>query len=420
MSKKIVLPHILTAAISIAAMTFMSACGDIYEAEKKHLPSISKSRPIGTASGPTDAASIKRIKLRMPGADSAWIYSNDDFIDTKRTKDVKANSLTPFEGAVVGFVKFDKPGYLQERVYNDFYGDVYSGWSPRKLELKPSKQPVYISLKLGDLGQTDVVQEVCWFPEGAKNGVLIYSSAYPDVGDKLTAADVYGPEQLGNKYQFHQGIASNAIICNLKNGQFDAAQKILDDSAKLLNSMVDGTDGSSGKKISKHDVNAQSWATLRTYELGMALGEPSFNAKRIELEKVLNGPHWPATTADPTEREYRDMLPIYAWLNQQLVGKRTPLPKPDKEKSYIAGHDPNAVTQYLEADKASEGALAGDLFSTKDFWIAVKNFLRKDFKESDKDLTEFLNDRQFDGNAFEIAAAAKLKDFEFFDLHPEK
>lgn len=325
-----------------------------------------------------------------------------------------------YEGSVVGFVKFDKPGYLQERVYNDIYGDVYGGWSPRKFKLKPGKQPIYISLKLGGLGQTDVVQEVCWFPEGAKDGVVVFSSAYPDVGEKLTAADVYGPEQLGNKFQFHQGIASNAIICNLKNGQFDAAQKILDDSAKLLNSMVDGTDGSSGKKISKDDVNAQSWATLRTYELGLALGEPSFNAKKIELEKVLNGPHWPATTADPTEREYSDMLPIYAWLNQQLVGKRTPLPNPDKEKSYIAGHDPKTVTQYLEADKASEAALARDLFSTKDFWIAVKNFLRKDFKESDKHLTEFLNDRQFDGNAFEIAAAAKLKDFEFFDLHPEK
>lgn len=408
-----------TALILLATLVCTSACGNVKEVDKKRLPAISKSRPIGSPAGPSDSASIKRINFNPTGETGDWISPASNFVDPKRIKNVKTNSLMQYEGCVVGFVKFDKPGYLQQRIYDDVYGDIYAGWSAQKVQLKPSKNPVYVSVGLS-YNRDDAVQEVCWFADGAKEGVVVFSTAYPDVGEKLTAADVYRPEQLGNEYQFHDTVAINAINANLKNGDIDRAQHILNDCVRVLSVMRDGQEGSSGKRLPAKVLNAQNWAMVRTYELGLALGEPDFKTKMKVLEEVLNGPHWPPTTADPTEREYRDMLPMYMWLNEQLTGKRTAPPKVDESKSCIAGHDPKTVTQYLQADKQLEDDRARIMFTNVEFWKAVKNFLRKDFKESENQLNKFFDDRHSKGDAFEVAAAAKLKDFEFFELHPEK
>jgi len=408
-----------TAFILLAALVCTSACGNVKEVDKKRLPPISKSRPIGSPAGPSDSASIKRINFNPTGETGDWTSPASNFVDPKRTKDVKTNSLMQYEGSVVGFVKFDKPGYLQQRIYDDVYGDIYGGWSSQKVQIKPTKEPVYVSVGLG-YTRDDAVQEVCWFPDGAKEGVVLYSTAYPEIGEKLTAADVYGPEQLGNEYQFHDTVAINAINENLKNGNVEQARKILKDCAQALSKMRDSQDGSSHAIIPAKNLNTRNWAMVRAYELGLALGEPNFRTKTKDLEDVLNGPHWPKDTADPTEREYRDMLPMYAWLNEQLTGKHSAPPKVDESKSCIAGHDPKTVTEYLLSDKASEDNKARVMFTNIDFWIAVKNFLRKDFKESEKHLNAFFNDRHSKGDAFEVAAAAKLKDFEFFELHPEK
>ncbi len=396
-----------------------NACGDLKEADRKRMPRISRSRPIGSPAGPTDSASIKRVDFHPLGESNGWNYGNGDFVDQKRSKAVKTNSLMQFYGSIVGFVRFDKPGYLQTRVYDDLYGDVYCGWSPHKLEIKPSPNPAYVSIGLAET-EPDSIQEVCWFPAGAKDGVVVYSTAYPDVGEKLSAADVYGKEQLGNEYRFNDDIAANAINAYLQCAQFNAARKVLNDSANLLKSMRDAQDGSTGKPITAKKMNAQKWATLKAYEAGLSLGEPNFKARLQELEAALHEPHWPETTADPTEREYEGMLPLYSWLNQQVVGQKSAVPTFDKSKTYIAGHDPKTVIEYLEADKATEDQRAKLMFCNIDFWIAVKNFLHKDFKESEKHLDIFLKDKHEKGDAFEVAAAAKLKEFEFFELHPEK
>lgn len=406
--------------ILVMAIFCATGCGDIRQADKHRLPSISKSRPLGSECGPQDSASIKRFAVKSPLTLAGWSYGGNDFIDSKRTKNVSSNSLTRYRGSIVGYVKFDKPGYLQGRVYDDVYGDVFVGWSPRKLELKSSQQPAYISMGLCENCGDDQVQELCWFPAGSQKGVLIFSTSHPDPGEKLTPADLYGSEQLGNQYQFFDNVAADTLFINFRDGKLDKAQSILNDSEKLLSSMRDAVNGSSGKPIPQKEFNAKNWAMLRTYELGLALGEPSFNAKKKALEEVLNGPHWPVTTNDPLEREYRDMLPIYNWLNEQLVSKKSELPKFDANQDCLAGHDPKAVAAYLQADSATEGKLIKSMFNNIEFWIAVKNFLRKDYKNADKQLNKFFETSHGESDAFEVAAAAKLRDFEFFELHPEK
>ncbi len=73
-----------------------------------------------------------------------------------------------------------------------------------------------------------------------------------------------------------------------------------------------------------------------------------------------------------------------------------------------------------QAYATNEKKLSKAMFSNIEFWVAVKNFLRKDYKTAESQLTAFFASRPDRGDAFEVAAAAKLRDFEFFELHPEK
>lgn len=408
--------------IMTLAIFCTTGCQSFVEADKKRLPSISKSRPLGSPCSATDSASIKRVDFypyARGNEEFAWNSGRDDFVDPKRTMNVQTNSITHFHNTIVGFVKFDKPGFLQVRSYDDAYGDVFCGWNPKKLEMKPSKKPVFISVGLCNMAGKDGVHELCWFESGAKEGVIVFSTAHPEPGQKLTAADVYGPEQLGNRYQFFDNVAMDAINANLKNGKFDKAQKVIDDSSALLSTMNPSHDGNQ-KLIPSNSLNTRPRAMLRAYELGMALGEPSFAAKKKALEDIINGPHWNASSLEVYEREIRDMIPMYAWLNEQITNKKSALPKFDAGQSCIAGHDPKTVAAYLDADVADEKKLSKRMFSNIEFWVGVKNFLRKDYKAADSALSAFIEDRPGPGDAFEMAAAAKLRDFEFFELHPEK
>lgn len=400
-----------------------TGCQSFVDADKKRQPSISKSRILGSPCGPTDSASIKRVNFHPQerGSEaSAWNLGRNDFLDANRTMNVQSNSLTRYHNSIVGFVKFDKPGSLRVRCYDDAYGDIFCGWNPKELEVKPTQKPVFVSVDLCNWIGKDGVHELCWFPSGAKEGVIIFSTAQPEPGQKLTAADVYGPEQLGNRYQYFDNIAADAINASLQNGKFDKAQKVIDDSFGLLSTMHHSQDGD-GKEIPLNSRYTRERAMLRTYELGMALGDPSFAAKKKAVEDIINGPHWKgAGELGVAERQYRDMLPIYAWLNEQITNKKSALPKFAPEQNYIAGHDPKTVAAYLQSAAGDEKKLSKRMFSNIEFWVAVKHFLRKDYKEAEKQLNVFLNDKHTEGDAFEVAAAAKLKEFEFFELHPEK
>jgi hypothetical protein len=212
----------------------LSACGPSVEHARKTFPAISKERPLCTKSSITDSASKRRASAHPLGPTGGWYDNNNNtLVDYTRTAQRDSNHLEMDNGCISGFVRFDKPGYLQARSYDDYFGDVYCGWSPKKLQIKPTEQFVFVSLgtcSVGD-GGLDQVHEVAWFPENSSEGTLIFSTAHPSPGEKLSASETYRPSLLGNEYQFNETLATKTTADYLRKGDLAAAMKVVDDGS---------------------------------------------------------------------------------------------------------------------------------------------------------------------------------------------
>lgn len=141
---------------------------------------ISKDRPIGTECSTSDSASVKRAPMHPLGPTGGWYESGNNLVDYNKTMVSDANHLEVRNGCISGYVRFDKPGYLQARSYDDYFGDVYCGWSPKKLQIKPTKDFVFVSLGICSVGDggLDQVHEVAWFPDSGSTGTLVFSTAH--------------------------------------------------------------------------------------------------------------------------------------------------------------------------------------------------------------------------------------------------
>ncbi len=385
-----------------------SACGPSVEQARKMFPPISKQRPLGTKSSTTDSASIKRASEHPLGPTGGWYESNNNLVDYSRTVKRDANHLEMSNGCISGYVRFGKPGYLIARSYDDYFGDVYCGWSPNKLQIKPTEQFVFVSLgtcSVGD-GGLDQVHEVAWFPKDSSEGTLIFSTAHQSPGQQLTAADVYRPSLLGNVYQFNETLANKAAEDNLRKGDLAVARKVIADGLKVLSSMRDSVDGQTGKNIPALESHRNEWASMLSYKLGMSLGEPDFDATLLEFQKVIDSPgRGNSLTCDTV----RKMLPLYVWLNDEVHGKQSKVPAPSKLEQSVVGHEPIYIANYLQS-KTPEEEFVRRQGDTGVFWSGVKRFVSGDTKGSATRFDQFLMKKLYSSNyGFEVAAAAKMK-----------
>lgn len=330
-------------------------------------------------------------------------------VDHTRTVDRTSNHLV-FADVIKGYVKVDKPGYLQARCYDDYYGNVYCGWSPSRLQLKPTAKPVYVELdtcSVGD-GGLDEVHEVCWFPDGAKEGVLIFSTAHPSPAPKLRPADLYRLPSLGNAYRFEDRVFEETLYDYLSHGELKQAEKLYDDGMSVLSTMRDGQEGASGKRIPAKDLHADSWWVPLCYKAGINVGEPGFAPAFTELKSTASGD---SQYGRHLFNSYKVMFPLYSWVDQ-VVRNPQSAKLPDSEvPRAIYGHDPRVLVPYLKAEPSdppteeSERKLKHEIGK---FWIGMRAYARKDSAEARRNFAEYLQERHSSPDAFEMAVAAKL------------
>jgi len=402
---------LLAPIIVCAALT---ACGPSVKQARENFPQISKQRPLGTKSSTTDSASAKRASAHPYGPSGGWHDNGNTLVDYKRTAQRDTNHLEMNNGCISGFVRFDRPGYLQARSYDDYFGDVYCGWSPDKLQLKPTDQFVFVSLgtcSVGD-GGLDQIHEVAWFPENSSEGTLIFSTAHPSTGEKLSAADIYRPSLLGNAYQFNEILATRAAADYFRKGDLKAACAVIDDAQKVLSSMKNAIDGQTHEEIPALQLHRDEWVSMLAYKLGSALGEPEFETTIRELQNILDTPgRGRALTCETIGK----MLPLYKWLNEDIKAHGNPkvrpptIPDASTLESSIVGYEPTYIADYLQS-KTPEDEFVSRQGTTGLFWSAVKRYSSHDTKGSRERFNAFLNEkRHLFKYGFEIAAAAKLK-----------
>jgi hypothetical protein len=403
-------------AMFLLATALVTACGAdteaILEADKRRFPALSQDRLVGDKCSVKDSASVRRVAMHPLGPTGGWnLYGRENNqIDYSRTKKLAANYLVLDRGGISGYVKFDKPGYLQARSYDDVYGDVYCGWSPDKLEIKPTKDYIYVSLgtcSVGD-GGLEQVHEVSWFPQGQQEGIIVFSSAHPDKPSPLTAADLYRPDLLGNEYQFDDLLAAKTIADYLRQGNLQKADEVITASLTLLSKMRDEVDGPTGKPIAAKEVNQEHWAMIQTFRLGLALGESNFDSRFDDLESTINGPYRGSHRECLT---YKKLFPIYKWLNEKVTAKITDKTKQidiSKLERGLVDHEPDTIGQFL-LGKTSAHDFRRTSRGSAEFWIGINHYLQGDKKTARENFQKFLEQDNSDLLAFEIAAAAKLK-----------
>lgn len=398
--------------IKIAALILLSctACSFDTRPLSEKYPSISKARSIGSKCSKTDSASVKREDHHPLGPTGGWHDAKENLVDYTREKKNVSNSLVMKNGCISGYLKFDEPGYLEARSYDDYLGDVYCGWSGEKLELKPTKEPVFVSLAVCSVGDggLDQVHEVGWFPSGKEEGVIVFSTAHSAYDTNITAADLFQEKQLGNEYRFNDYAASEAISSNLKKRDLVSARKIVDRSFSILSSLKNSVDGATRRQIPARDLNKENWAMVLSYSMGLNLGKGDFEQDRKEMLSILSG--------DKKNRHLNceiqeKMLPLNSWLNDQLLGKKTPLPEPvdGKINTTICSWNPDLVTRYLKGENSEEKFLK-EIWPHSEFWVGVKYFVDGDRKQARPRLENYLKTVRASDHGFELAASAVLLD----------
>ena len=218
-------------------------------------PSRAKTRPPGAACFAGDTASVKRASSHPLHPSGDWGHG----VSVEYGREPKASELGLNRaglGRLAGFLRITEDGYLQARSYDDSYGDVYCGWSPERLEVRPGGV-ARVSLPtcaMGD-GGLKQVHEVCWFPAGSGQGRIVYSSEHP--GAKLNAAELYRKEDLGSKQYFNEHLAFELIEAARAMGDRKLANEIIADSLLLLDQHVDILEFPSGKRIPAREAFAR-------------------------------------------------------------------------------------------------------------------------------------------------------------------
>jgi hypothetical protein len=262
---------------------------------------------------------------------------------------------------------------------------------------------------VGD-GGLDQVREVCWFPEGSQEGVVVFSSAHTPRESPFRSKDLYRDQDLGHDDVFNDHLAADVLNDTLRDNDLPGARRFVDAALVRLERIPGAVDGSTGQSIPSKVMNAGAWQALLVYKLGLELGRPGFGGTARELEGLA--------APEPAKHCYEcrwteAILPLYAWLDRCVRGEPVPVPEPSTLKTAVGGRDPVAIARYLRGEIPEEKFLRQS--PVHRFWAGVKRRMAGDTRGARQFFEDFLNGSPAPGSGFELAAALSL-----IENHSEK
>ena len=377
-------------------------------------PRISATRPLGSPASETDSASVKRARRHPLWPTGGW-YSQVAVVDENRTRPLVENILKWHDSVIAGYVRFPTNGYLRIRVYDDYFGSVYGGWSPHSEYLKSSDSFQFVALGTGGWGDggLDEVREVVWFEEGKKEGVIVFSTAHeappPKAGQPtLGPSDFYRTEELGNQWNYNERLAESVIEDYLAKGKIREAEAVIDRSFEVLQSQREGVEGATGKTIPNRVAHKEEWAHLILYRMGLQIGTPEFRQTFKEFESVL------------AERDfsrsfdceyYKKVVALYRWVGSPELD-RNALAEIEKEPVLDKSVNPGEIAHFIQADhdpRLNQSPAYNQLtwYGGFPFWAGIRAKARGADEEALRFFQQVLS-RPAHAGKFEFTVAAVL------------
>ncbi|MCA2981287.1 MAG: hypothetical protein INH41_06630 [Myxococcaceae bacterium] len=381
--------------------------------DEKRFPKLSVGRPLGSPCGPRDAASVRRAPRHPLGPSGAWLYTA--VLDVGRTIDPArlrsfgsgvSAALMPVGKVYAGYVLASVEGALQARTYDDVYGEVYGGWSPSKLEVSPASAPVFVALARSFYGDGELrqVHEVCWTPEGAHDGVVVFSTAHEPPRPPFERRHVVRSDDLGGRGFVDSTLALGLFDEHLRAKDGPAARALVEALERRLSALPGAVHGSTGVPIPAQAFNAQRWAEVLAVKAGLAVGTADFDGAIEQLERIVTQP-----AVEPfchQCRELRNKLPLLRWLGARASGQRDEVPDPARLERGPMGDDPVEVANLLLGRRGPSVLRSFD--QTAVFWGGVKAFTGGDPKAARAALEAFLRAAPRPVSTFEGGAATAL------------
>ena len=335
--------------LSLCLFSCEPASMTIERDRQKYAP-ISAERPLGTSCYPGDSASVKRRYSHPLGPTGGWgIYAETD---SNRQHDTARNEFLQIAGDVAGYVQFPVSGRLTMRSYDDIYGDVYCGWAPSSVKYTPQAKPVYTIFArchVGD-GGLSKVDELCWFPEDKAQGIVVYSSAYPQKTG-LQPSDVFLPRHIGsmggnggNKiFYFNEHEADKIFDSLLMAGQRDQVKKLVAMNLDRIEYLPAAVDGSTGKPIPAFEAHCNTVVQLLLLKAGVGLFDPDALQALSLVKKTLKD----GTDFCRYHGYAIDLVDFYEWIVKRVQGENFPLPQVPDTANKVVGYNPRVIVQLL-------------------------------------------------------------------------
>jgi hypothetical protein len=411
---------------SLVSLVLLTACFDFLtgrfydvdariDGDRMRFGLISSDRPVGSPCGGDDSASVKRRRNHPRWPTGGW--GRLALVDVSRKRQSDANDWMAISGEFTGFVKFEEPGRLQARCYDDVYGEVYCGWAPNSVEYTPLDQHVLVAFarcSVGD-GGLDQVHEICWFPGGGDQGTIVFSTAHPQESS-LEAHEVYAERHYSHfsrhgdtvTYIFDEGVADTVIRSLLRAGKLGQVRTIVSSVLENLQFLPGAVDGNTQEPIPKKQFYAEVWLKLLLLDAGLEIPGDTSLAALDHAEEVIatGGRHCYEC------RYVVGMIDLYRWAVLNLQGKRTPLPEIRESASRMVGHNPYFISEVLMDPARNEHTLSKGTFTaggeTTWFWMGIRAWIAGDREAARRYLERYIESPNRGMVAFELSAAASL------------
>ncbi len=411
----------LNIVTSAPALILLAACGlfgDIdarIERDRERFGSIAADRPIGSACGQEDSASLKRRRVHPRWPTGGW--GGRALLDPQRVRRADTNEWLAIGGEYTGYVKFAQPGRLQARSYDDVYGEVYCGWAPQSVQYTPRQEHVHVAFSrcsVGD-GGIDQVHEICWFPEGGDEGTILYSTAHPEEST-LEFHEVYELRHFSrlsnhgdtNSYYFNEYVADQVIRSLLLARKIDEAHAILTEALANLRFLPEVVDGGTLEPVPMIQFYAELWLNLLLLEAGLeAPGDGSLAALDRAGEVLAD--------ADRHCYDCRyavGMIDLYRWAILGLRGERVPLPEIPETASRVIGNNPHFIVELLRDPSKNEHTLSRGMLETGGettyFWMGIRASLAGNRDDARRYFEHYIQAPDQGLSEFELSATATL------------
>lgn len=371
-------------------------------------PRIAKSRPVGSPCGPKDSASAKRADSHPLGPTGGWssIFS----YEPARTKDLAESAITFFDGAYTGFLRLPGSGTVKIRAYDNVYGAVYCGWSPRSFHVDASDRAVFFRLgtcSVGD-GGVETVHEICWFPDGQEEGRLILSSGHSSsIGAPLEPADIFVEAMKSELGTSWSSLSSDVILSFAKQGNLPEAQRLARLALQNFKSQPSAVEWSTKRPVPPEELRADEWVSLLSLDIASNIAVGDFPAAEEQLERlrVFAGT---ALKFCHSCAEIERMIPLFRWVleverNMKGGAPRPALPK--VESTHIYAHNPVDMVKVLT--QPASVPFSHSQHAEYEFWIGYRLLLDGDRNAAASSLEKFLASSTVRNHPFEAIIAAK-------------